>query len=177
MCLGVCLCPSPPYFHHISLFTAQHSVFIQRPQRNFVLINRPESFHWNISTLNILGEQILREYEPLQTATTWFTSLSPHKSIYIQFVQRLGVCFHIRKHILYFEDSVNVGKKKLKMSASLTFLKTLPQPASVMHAKCCLWVNAWGTASWSVWNRAISSEAGRPKQLLKKYSHKQAFGL
>lgn len=65
-----------------------------------------------------------------------YNYFSPQK--YLQFVQGLGVCLHIGKHTLYFEGSVNVGGKK-EVSASLTFLITLPQPGSVMHAKCCLW--------------------------------------
>lgn len=122
-------------------------VFVLCPQQNSVLIN--------ITTLNILNAPIFGEYEPQQTAATWVpTFFSFPKSIYFQFVQKLGVCLHLGKLTLCFGGSFNVGIKKY-VSASLTFLITLPQPNSVIHAKCCLWEAAWGTTSWSEFERKL----------------------
>lgn len=118
--------------------------------------NRPEIFPWNISTLSIISVLTFREYKPERTATTWFTTISFPKTIYFQFVQRLGVCLHIGKHTLYFEGSFNVGMKiYIYISPSLTYLITLPQPRSVMHAKCCLWETAWGTTSQRAFERGL----------------------
>lgn len=127
---GASMCFPSIFKPYISINYLTLYGFTQCSQQNFELISRPESSH-------CLHAEHYKNAQCYKLQTTWFTTM-----IFLQ-KHLFPVCSEV------FISCVNTGKRK----AFLTFSIMSPEPSSVMHAKCCLWVTTRGTTSRSVFEK------------------------